>query len=71
MSDNPQQGNRGGQEYGSENNKSQRNQDSQRNETPPEKERLKKIKKISEQDEDDKFSPSEDEDYDAEDYVTD
>lgn len=48
-----------------------KNHENQRNEIPPEKERLKKIKKIGEQDNDEKFSPSEDKDYDAEDYVTD
>lgn len=40
--DNPQQGNRGAQEYGESNlHKSQRNQDNQRYHTPPEQEEKK------------------------------
>ena len=66
LNDNPGQGNRGGQEAGEDNlHKSQRNQDNQRPKTDQGEENA-----ASDED-DDKFSPGEDEDYDAEDFVTD
>jgi hypothetical protein len=74
--DNPGQGNRGGQETGDGNlHKSQRNQDSQRHETTPDEEKLRKAQeqdKIEqEENEEDKFSPGEPDGYDAEDFATD
>lgn len=70
IADNPGQGNRGGQEYGEGSlHQSSRNQDSQRHETTPEEEKLKQHNPSPA--EDDKFSPGEDEDYDAEDFSTD
>lgn len=65
LNDNPMQGNRGGQEYGEDNHKSQRNQQSQRHETPPEDEKRKQYE------DDDQFSPGEPENYDGEDFATD
>lgn len=74
-SDNPGQGNRGGQEYGEDNfHKSGRNQDSQRHQTTPEEEKLKKAHQETlneEKNKDEKFSPGEAEDYDAEEFNTD
>jgi hypothetical protein len=71
ISDNPGQGNRGGQEYGEDSfHKSGRNQDSQRHETTPEEERMKQAHHEAQEDED-KFSPGEDENYNAEDFSTD
>lgn len=71
ISDNPGQGNRGGQEYGEESfHKSGRNQDSQRHQTTPEEEKMKQAHHEA-QEEEDKFSPAEDEDYNAEDFSTD
>ncbi|RZJ71880.1 MAG: hypothetical protein EOO45_11400 [Flavobacterium sp.] len=68
-SDNPGQGNRGGQEYGEDSlHKSQRNQDAQHHQTPPDEEKLKEEKKEGE---DDNFSPGEDDDYDGEEFATD
>lgn len=70
LSDNPGQGNRGGQEYGEENfHKSGRNQDSQRHGTTPDEEKLKQ--ENNSPGEDDNFSPGEDDDYNAEDFSTD
>lgn len=71
INDNPQQGNRGGQEYGEGNvHQSQRNQDSQRHETKPHDEKLKQ-EQHNERDENEKFSPGEDPDYNAEEFSTD
>ncbi|MGV3461191.1 MAG: hypothetical protein ACO1N9_12135 [Flavobacterium sp.] len=70
ITDNPGQGNRGGQEYGEESiHHSSRNQDSQKHETTPEEEKLKQQNQSPGKD--DKFSPGEDEDYNAEDFSTD
>ena len=74
--DNPGQGNRGGQEYGEDNfHKSGRNQDSQRHQTTPEEEKLKQAhhETLNEEqhDDDEKFSPGEADNYDAEDFNTD
>jgi len=75
-SDNAGQGNRGGQEAGEQSfHKSQRNQDSQCHETTTEEEKIRKAQeqdKIEQQEnEDDKFSPGEPDDYVAEDFATD
>lgn len=65
LNDNPGQGNRGGQQPGEDSlHKSQRNQDSQRHETQPESEDRDDSK-------DDKFSPGEPDDYNAEEFSTD
>ncbi|AWH85166.1 hypothetical protein HYN59_08535 [Flavobacterium album] len=65
INDNPQQGNRGGQESGENNlHQSQRNQDSQRHETHPDAEKVEK-------DSGEKFSPGEDPDYYADEFSTD
>lgn len=72
--DNPQQGNRGGQEYGDDNfDKSQRNQDSQRHATPPDENKAKQTnaEEGKEDDEKEKFSPGEPDDYNAEEFSTD
>jgi len=75
QTDNPGQGNRGGQEYGESNfHKSGRNQDSQRHETTPEEEKLKQAHHETldeEHDNGDKFSPGEADNYNAEDFNTD
>lgn len=75
--DNPGQGNRGGQEYGEDNfHKSGRNQDSQRHEATPEEEKLKQahheaMEKEKHDDVNEKFSPGQDDDYDPEKFNTD
>ncbi len=75
--DNPGQGNRGGQEYGEDSfHKSGRNQDAQRHATPPEEEKMKQahheaLEKEQHNEDDEKFSPGQDEDYDPEDFNTD
>lgn len=67
--DNPQQGNRGGQEYGEDNvHQNQRNQDNQRHQTTPE---VEKVKQEHQDEEKDKFSPGEPDDYNAEEFSTD
>ena len=83
LSDNPGQGNRGGQEYGEDSfHKSSRNQDSQKHQTTPEEEELKQVQhdiqhREEERDEkdkdkkDEKFSPGEPDDYDAGKFSTD
>jgi hypothetical protein len=76
ISDNPGQGNRGGQEYGEDNfHKSSRNQDSQRHETSPEEEKVKQAHRESlngeEDKRDEKFSPGEADNYDPEKFNTD
>lgn len=79
LSDNPGQGNRGGQEYGEDNfHKSSRNPDSQRHQTTPEEEKVKQAhhenldeEKENEKDDDEKFSPGQDEEYDPEEFNTD
>lgn len=76
-SDNPGQGNRGGQEYGEESlHKSGRNQDSQHHETTPEEEKIKQAHQEAEENEssnedNDKFSPGEADNYDPEEFNTD
>ena len=72
-SDNPQQGNRGGQEYGEDNlHKSSRNQDSQRHQTTPEEEKMKQLhEEVRKEEEKDKFSPGEPDNYDADEFSTD
>lgn len=73
-SDNPQQGNRGGQENGEDNlHQSQRNQDSQRHTNAPNEEKAKKIDNEDGNDdgEKEKFSPGEPDNYDADKFSTD
>ena len=76
QTDNPGQGNRGGQEYGEGNyHQSQRNQDSQRHQTTSDEEQIKKENKKdsipSDKKEQDKFSPGEAEEYNPDDFATD
>lgn len=72
LTDNPGQGNRGGQEYGEDSvHKSGRNQDSQRHQTTPEEEKLKQAHHDALDKENDKFSPGEQKGYDPEDFATD
>jgi len=77
LTDNPGQGNRGGQEYGENSfHKRGRNQDSLRHQTTPEEEKLKQahheiLNKEHEKKDDDKFSPGEADNYDAEEFNTD
>jgi len=75
QADNPGQGNRGGQEYGEGNfHQSQRNQDSQRHQTTPDEEQLKKENRDSipsEEKESDKFSPGEADNYNPDEFATD
>ena len=72
-SDNPQQGNRGGQESGENNlHKSSRSQDSQRHQTTPEEEKMKqRQEEVRKDEEKDKFSPGEPDNYDADEFSTD
>lgn len=79
-SDNPGQGNRGGQEYGEDSlHKSGRNQDSQHHETTPEEEKMKQAHQEAQEHEkkndkgrdDEKFSPGEADNYDPEEFNTD
>ncbi len=67
------QGNRGGQQTGEDNfHKSGRNQDSQRHETSTEDEKTAHSDaEAPKKGNDDKFSPGEDPDYDAEEFSTD
>lgn len=77
-SDNPGQGNRGGQEYGEDSfHKSGRNQDAQRHQTTPEEEKMKQAHHEAMEHEkhddgkDEKFSPGEADNYDPEEFNTD
>lgn len=72
LTDNPGQGNRGGQEYGEDSlHKSGRNQDSQHHQTTPEEEKMKQAHHDAEDKEEDKFGPGEQEDYNPDDFATD
>ena len=73
LNDNPTQENRGGKQEGEDNtNKSQHNQDSQRQETTSEEKALKPEEEVPANEKgDDKFSPGEPDDYNPDEFATD
>ena len=72
LNDNPTQENHGQQEGEYNTNKSQRNQDSQRQETTSEEKALKPEEEVPANEKgDDKFSPGEPDDYNPDEFATD